>query len=449
MAKGYEKYKQRVGHTSGVMSTRLPKPNVCRIEVMDSAARRAYMGGFQGVIDAFREQMQDALALSSGYNLYEPFYGILNNQSSGRGPSFDVTANWAENGGNKSGFNRMSQILTGNGGTSGLLGVLPGLNGPVHSVLNTIEHVANAGMELSGVNNSCTGSMTIKRFNGAKIDANLPLKFQWYLPEQEDMCRISLKRLVMMTYVRPMDMDGYQIVNAMIDGLLASGKQLYPVYEKAKNWVTDAFKQGDEFGRETTGVGYKEAGSMVGGFASDTGQYVADTYRDTLDFYGGEGTAKENGKFWGDVYKDGKTTLQNAGAKEAGVSFVNDLGHAVKGIVSEGVNAYNSINTYFGGEITANPLPVRVSIGHYFDLEPMVITKLSISSSNEQFVSKDGTHLPVFMYADVNLSYWMQPGPTKDFISILGNEVFSEYVKPGVKTEPNKIGNNPNKGKKR
>lgn len=409
MAKGYEKYKQRVGHTSGVMSTRLPKPNVCRIEVMDSAARRAYMGGFQGVIDAFREQMQDALAISSGYNLYEPFYGILNNQSSGRGPSFDVTANWAENGGNKSGFNRMSQILTGNGGTSGLLGVLPGLNGPVHSVLNTIEHVANAGMELSGVNNSCTGSMTIKRFNGAKIDANLPLKFQWYLPEQEDMCRISLKRLVMMTYVRPMDMDGYQIVNAMIDGLLASGKQLYPVYEKAKNWVTNAFKQGDEFGRETTGVGYTEAG----------------------------------------MYKDGKTTLQNAGAKEAGVSFVNDRGHAIKGIVSEGVNAYNSINTYFGGEITANPLPVRVSIGHYFDLEPMVITKLNISSSNEQFVSKDGTHLPVFMYADVNLSYWMQPGPTKDFISILGNEVFSEYVKPGVKTEQNKIGNNPNKGKKR
>ena len=412
MAKGYEKYKQRVGHTSGVMSTRLPKPNVCRIEVMDSAARRAYMGGFQGVIDAFREQMQDALAISSGYNLYEPFYGILNNQSSGRGPSFDVTANWAENGGNKSGFNRMSQILTGNGKSSGLLGVLPGLNGPVNSVLNTIEHVAQAGMELSGVNNSCTGSMTIKRFNGAKIDANLPLKFQWYLPEQEDMCRISLKRLVMMTYVRPMDMDGYQIVNAMIDGLLASGKQLYPVYEKAKNWV-------------------------------------ADTYRDTLDFYGGEGTAKENGKFWGDVYKDGKTTLQNAGAKEAGVSFVHKVGYAIKGIVSEGVNAYNSINTYFGGEITANPLPVRVSIGHYFDLEPMVITKLSISSSNEQFVSKDGTHLPVFMYADVTLSYWMQPGPTKDFISILGNEVFSEYVKPGVKTESNKIGNNPNKGKKR
>lgn len=421
MAKGYEKYKKRVGHTSGVMSTRLPKPNVCRIEVMDSAARRAYMGGFQGVIDAFREQMQDAIALDSGYNLYEPFYGILNNQSSGSGPSFDVTANWSENNGNKSGFNRMSQILTGNGGSSGLLGVLPGLNGPVHSVLNTIEHVAKAGMDLSGVNNSSTGSMTIKQFGGARIEANLPLKFQWYLPEQEDMCRISLKRLVMMTYVRPMDMDGYKIVNAMIDGLLASGKQLYPVYEKAKNWVADAF----------------------------SGQYVADTYRDTLDFYGGEGTAKENGKFWGDVYKDGKSTLQNAGAKEAGVSFANDLGHAIKGIVSEGVNAYNSINTYFGGEITANPLPVRVSIGHYFDLEPMVITKLNIRCSNEQFVSKDGTHLPVFMYADVTMSYWMQPGPTKDFFSILGNEVFSEYVKPGVKTEPNKIGNNPNKGKKR
>ena len=99
-----------------------------------------------------------------------------------------------------------------------------------------------------------------------------------------------------------------------------------------------------------------------------------------------------------------------------------------KGVISTGIDAYNSINTYFGGEITANPLPVRVSIGHYFDLEPMVINSVKIYASQEQFISSDGTHLPMFMNADVNVSYWMQPGPTKDFISILGNEVFEQFI---------------------
>ena len=89
---------------------------------------------------------------------------------------------------------------------------------------------------------------------------------------------------------------------------------------------------------------------------------------------------------------------------------------------------YNSVNKYFGGEITANPLPVRVSIGHYLDLEPMIITSLSITTSKEQFISRDGTHLPIFINADVGVAYWMQPGPTKDFLSILGNEMFEEYI---------------------
>ena len=123
------------------------------------------------------------------------------------------------------------------------------------------------------------------------------------------------------------------------------------------------------------------------------------------------------------------------------------------------MDIYNSLNTFFGGEIVANPLPVRVSIGHYLDLEPMVIDKVKISTSNEQFISADGTHLPVFVNADVNVSYWMQPGPTKDFISILGNEVFGQFVQrensnAAKSTKNAKDGkttrnNNPSKNKKR
>lgn len=415
MATGYEKYVNRVGHTTKKMSKTLPKPNVCRIEVLDGAARREYMGGFHQALDLFREQMIDAIAEDSKYDIYEPFYGILNAEN-GNGPSFSVQATWQQPSGTKSGFARMNTILTGGGGNGGLLGITANLpfignkmgklNTGVSNVLNTVEAVAQTGMELSGVNNSCTGSMTIKKFGGATINASLPLKFRWYLPEQEDMCRQSLKRLVMMTYVRPMNMEGSKIVNEMINGLLnAGGKML------------------------------DDAKSALSSVVTPTGAQQANTPADAQ------------------TYKDGSSTASNSG--DTGKSWLRTTGESLLGA---GVDAYNSINSYFGGEITANPLPVRVSIGHYLDLEPMVIESVKFMASNEQFISKDGTHLPIFITAEVQVSYWMQPGPTKDFISILGNEVFGQFVnypsQNGVVGQNKKDGNigknnNPNNQKKR
>lgn len=425
MAKGYEKYVQRVGHTTKNMSKRLPKPNVCRIEVLDGAARRAYMGGIQKSIDAFRETMLDAISKDSGYDMYEPFYGILN-ADTGNGPSIDVSASWQPPSGNKSGFARMSTLLTGGGGNAGLLGAIPGVGATISSAANTalgaIEGVAQMGMELSGVNNQCTGSMTIKKFSGATIGASLPLKFQWYLPEQEDMCRLSIKRLIMMTYVRPMDMRGYDIVNAMINGLMSAGGQL-------ADGAKDLMKK-----------------------LSDSNYSKADEPAKTPD---ANQTTASNG---GGGYKDGNSTASNSSsASESGAW--KTIKESAKIVVGSGVDIYNSLNTFFGGEIVANPLPVRVSIGHYLDLEPMVIDKVKISTSNEQFISADGTHLPVFVNADVTVSYWMQPGPTKDFISILGNEVFGQFVQrensnAAKSTKNAKDGkttrnNNPRKNKKR
>ena len=149
--------------------------------------------------------------------------------------------------------------------------------------------------------------------------------------------------------------------------------------------------------------------------------------------------------------------LGGLAASVANSSVAQGLATVAKSVAGAGVDTYNSLNSFFGGEIVANPLPVRVSIGHYLDLEPMVIDSVNISASTEQFVSADGTHLPVFMMAEVKVSYWMQPGPTKDFISILGNEVFGEYVdRPDIgsvgknKTDGGvRRNNNPTKNKKR
>ena len=414
MAKKNEvkKYQKRVGHTSGVMIENLPKPNVVRIQVLDGPARRSYMGGFQSVLDEFRTTMQDACAEASHYNLYEPFYGILD-QSAAAGPSINVNADWSQPN-KKSGFSMMNTLLTGDG-AGGLVGLVPvfgaSLSKKTNTALQSIEKLASTSMSFAGMNNNSTGSTTIKQFTKTTIGANMPLKFKWYLPEQEQMCRISIKRLIMMTYVRPMDMDSATIINAAINGIMnAGGKAL------------DAAK---------------DAISAVGTFAAET---VADSWGIVTD--NGSTEQNQNFLFGSDMNDGGGNTQSSSDVDKSEGSSTGTRGKRAKDLMKKiaggAVSAYNSINTYFGGEITANPLPVRISVGHYLDLEPVVLTSVKITASKEQFISKDGTHLPLWVSADVNFDYWMQPGPTKDFLSFLGSEVFDEWVKRGdSKTEKN------------
>jgi len=384
MAKGnrtneLKKYKVRVGHTSGMMREALPKPNVVRIQVLDGPARRSFMGGFHSTLDEFRTTMQDAVAAASHYNMYEPFYGILDS-SEGQGPSLNVSAKWAAQNATKSGFAMMNTLLTSEG-QGGIVGLLPFIGGnlsdKINTALGTIDKVATTSMGFAGMNNYATGSTTIKQFTGTTIDANMPLKFKWYLPEQEQMCRISIKRLITMAYVRPMDMDAATIANGIINAVVQTGSSVYDA-------VT---------------------GSITGSY--------------------NEGTSSQN---------RGKQASSN---KEESAGHDSMLGKWAKNAVKYGVNVYNSINSYFGGEITANPLPVRISIGHYLDIEPVVITDVRITASREQFISKDGTHLPIWVEAEVKFDYWMQPGPTKDFMSFLGSEVFDEWVRRDPKTDKN------------
>lgn len=414
MAKKNEvkKYQKRVGHTSGRMIENLPKPNVVRIQVLDGPARRSYMGGFQSVLDEFRTTMQDACAEASNYNLYEPFYGILD-QSAAVGPSINVTASWTPPD-KKSGFSMMNTLLTGDG-AGGLVGLVPWFGGSMSKKTNTalqsIEKLASTSMSFAGMNNNSTGSTTIKQFTKTTIGANMPLKFKWYLPEQEQMCRISIKRLIMMTYVRPMDMDSATIINAAINGIMNAGG-------KALDAAKDAIKE-------------------VGNFAADT---AADSWGIVTD--NGSTEQNRNFLFGSDMNDGGGNTQSSSDVDKSEGSSTGTRGQRAKDLMKKiaggAVSAYNSINTYFGGEITANPLPVRISVGHYLDLEPVVLTSVKITASKEQFISKDGTHLPLWVSADVNFDYWMQPGPTKDFLSFLGSEVFDEWVKRGdSKTEKN------------
>ena len=379
-----KKYQKRVGHTSGRMIEHLPKPNVVRIQVLDGPARRSYMGGFHSILDEFRMTMQDACATASHYNMYEPFYGILD-MSAAAGPSIDVKATWNPPS-YKTGFSMMNTLLTADG-SGGPIGLIPlygnKLSKWTNTALQSIDTLATTSMGFAGMNNNSTGSTTIKQFEKTTIGAHMPLKFKWYLPEQERMCRISIKRLIMMAYVRPMDMDSATIINAAINGIINAG------------------------------------GNALGQLR-------------------GSGTRDTNNQIGTDGMNEGGGNVANS--SENSTSVGQKAKEMMKQIAGGAVNVYNSINTFFGGEITANPLPVRISVGHYLDLEPVVLTDVKISASKEQFISKDGTHLPIWVSADVNFDYWMQPGPTKDFMSFLGSEVFDEWVNYGdPKSDKNQV----------
>lgn len=427
MAENWTKYKTRKGHlNSNRLSRRLAKPNVVRIEVLDADARQAYMGGFQKTLDAFKNKMVEAIAESQHFNMYEPFYGILD-MPAGVGPTINVAANWERAGSGRSGFARLSTLLTddGNGGPLGVLS--KGMASKVNGVLTGIDKIAQTGMAFAGVNNTMTGSTTIKAYKSGNIDCQLPLKFRWYLPEQENACRISLKRLITMAYVRPVNQDGSVILNEMINGLLASGSTLAGEFKQfaqkeMSTGFTGAVNETFGGGVELLGVMAGGAARTVGDVAGAVGGAVADGVDDTINY-------SRN------MYNDGSVSPN-------GPSYVNmaydKVKSTIKSVVGAGINSYNNINSFFGGEITANPLPVRVSFGHYVDLEPMVIRNVKISSSAEQFISPDGTHLPVFVTADVTVEYWMQPGPDKEFMSFLGNEVFEEFIDRSTPVGKNK-----------
>lgn len=432
MAENWTKYKTRKGHlNSNRLSRRLAKPNVVRIEVLDADARQAYMGGFQKTLDAFKNKMVEAIAESQHFNMYEPFYGILDTPT-GTGPTIGVSADWVRAGSGRSGFARLSTLLTddGNGGPLGVLS--KGMASKVNGVLTGVDRIAQTGMAFAGVNNTMTGSTTIKAYKGGNIDCQLPLKFRWYLPEQENACRISLKRLITMAYVRPVNQDGSVILNEMINGLLASGSTLAGEFKQlAEKEMSTGFTGAVN---EATGGGVELLGVMASGAARTVGDAAGAV----------AGGVDDSINYGRNMYNDGSVSPN-------GPSYVNmaydKVKSTLKNVVGAGINSYNNINSFFGGEITANPLPVRVSFGHYVDLEPMIIKSVKISSSAEQFISPDGTHLPVFVTADVAVEYWMQPGPDKEFMSFLGNEVFEEFIDRSTPVGKNKDDGKINSGK--
>lgn len=313
------------------LATNLPKPNVVRIEVLPSPVRQSYMGGWFSEFDMAKMALQSAM--HDDPETFKPFYGIL---SSPGDYGFELKASWTRSNG-ETGFDGMMNMA------ADIAKFLPVVGkhasyaiGGLHNFVNDASNfIASA----TGTNMNATGSGTMKKLKTTELNTTIPLHFTWYMPEQENMCRLSLSRLIKMAYVRSAKID-----DASIQKMVATATQ---------------------YAKDMVGI---------------TKSSVADQGIDKISEYI--------------------------------TSFAQMIGQ-------------QSVRDFLGISVTMNPMPVRVSIGHIMDLQPMVIDHVKVSCSHEQFVSSDGTHLPLFVNADVTVSYWLNPNPDSEFFGFMGDEIFA------------------------
>lgn len=88
----------------------------------------------------------------------------------------------------------------------------------------------------------------------------------------------------------------------------------------------------------------------------------------------------------------------------------------------------------FGFDLAFDPIPVRVSMGDYVDVEPLVITGLNIDFSSELYIQPNGKHMPMFATVTLTFDFWLTTSPDLQFMKLIGQEMFGkdEYDLDGV-----------------
>lgn len=228
-----------------------------------------------------------------------------------------------------------------------------------------VAKVASIGDTITGamgMDNNSTGACTIKAFQDASFRFNKTVKCSWYMPEMEAQARVSISRLMKMAYVRNFDLnDRGDYGKKVAEALRAITTNINSFEDKQSN----------------NGSGGSVFNTIVGGAA---------------DFMA------------------------------TGVEKVTEIGGgAIDGLINGAID----LNAFFGGSLTMTPVPVRLTMGHILDIEPLVITNVHITGSKEQFMTDDGTNIPLFVNAEIQFDMWMTPDPNKGFVQWLGDDVFN------------------------
>ena len=418
-----KKYLPFPGHNDKVSklyhSEKLPNPNVIRIEVLSPSAKAAYLnGGLYAMTNRFQQALMESMLYDDAT---KPFYGFFDPEETA-GISFGVTASWEKG---KHGFGELAKVLKGVAGdvsripVVGVVGkVAGGAIGAAQKIGDYSKKMANA----AGLNNDSTGACTMKDFKSASFDFNKTVKCKWYMPEQEYMARLSISRLLTLTFLRSANMDDKDVLGKLTSAIseLASSQE----WENAMSSISS-------IGSEIVGIG-KSIGKLGKSYVTDV--------LDGGIVNGATGLMNGAGEMIGDFSNAFSSTWglnEKAEAAKNALAPSEDTkslaGDVMKQIVNGGTDILMKVNSFFGGNITVNPFPVRVTIGHILDIEPVVIENVTFHASKEQFISEDGTHIPLYITADIKFGMWMTPDPKKGFIRWMGDDVFNSgrYLRSG------------------
>ena len=376
-----KKYLPFPGHTDKVSakyhSPNLPNPNVIRIEVLSPSARAQYLNsGIYAMANRFQQALKESFI-----DGIQPFYGFFDPEKT-QGVEFAVHASWDKN--SNHGFGEVAGIMkkvTGAVSKVPVVGSVGKLGTGVIQGAEAIDAVAKDMANLAGIDTNSTGACTMKDFSGVDFKFSKKVVCSWYLPEQENMARLSISRLIKLAYVRHMNMDNKDVVGALTKA--ASEMMAGPEWQSMTSTIS---QMGSEImSAPVVGETLGDLGHMINGLRL---------------------TAEENG-----LLPSSDTT-----------KVIVDV---AKQIANGGIDAMIKLNSFFGGNLTMNPFPVRLTMGHILDIEPVVITDVQFSSSKEQFITEDGTHVPLWITATIGFEMWMIPDPKKGFIRWMGDDVFN------------------------
>ena len=381
-----KKYLPFPGHSDKVSaryhSPNLPNPNVIRIEVLSPSARAQYLNsGIYAMANRFQQALKESFI-----DGIQPFYGFFDPEKT-QGVEFAVHSSWSKN--SNHGFGEMAGIMkkvTGAVSKVPVVGSVGKLGTAVIQGAEAIDSIAKDMANIAGIDTNSTGACTMKDFGGSDFKFNKKVVCSWYLPEQENMARLSISRLIKLAYVRHMNMENKDVVGALTKA--ASEMMAGPEWQSMTSTIS-------QMGNEIMSA------PVVGETLGDLG-HLANGLRLT---------AEENG------------LLPSADTTKV-------IADVAKQIANGGIDAMIKLNSFFGGNLTMSPFPVRLTMGHILDIEPVVITDVQFSSSKEQFITEDGTHVPLWITATIGFDMWMIPDPKKGFIRWMGDDVFNSGSYP-------------------
>lgn len=130
-------------------------------------------------------------------------------------------------------------------------------------------------------------------------------------------------------------------------------------------------------------------------------------------------------KILGTAQKTATTTVGKIAESSVNI-FSTILGSTFNTLPVDVIAAFVEVNKFFGRELTFDPLPVRVCVGQYMDLEPLVITNMAVSFSKETYINKEARHVPITCFVILKFNFWMNPAPDLHFLSLFGHEMFGD-----------------------